>query len=64
MAGAVPGDILQVDVLSADPWADWGWNVLRRGKGALGATAEFKDRPDETVVIPIDLERRVALPPW
>lgn len=41
-----------------------GWNALRPGKGTLGETPEFADFPGETVVIPIDLERRTATPPW
>jgi acetamidase/formamidase len=35
VAGARPGDILKVEVLSAELWTDWGWNTIRAGKGAL-----------------------------
>ena len=62
--GARPGDILRVDVLSAEPWTDWGWNAIRPGKGALGAHPEFATHPDRTVVVPIHRERRTCSPPW
>ena len=46
---AQPGDILKVEVLSAEPWATWGWNSIRQGKGTLGKTPEYENRPGETV---------------
>ena len=62
--GARPGDVLRVDVLSAEPWTDWGWNAIRPGKGALGAHPDFAAQPDHTVVVPIHRERRTCAPPW
>ncbi len=60
--GAEPGDVLKVEILTADPWVDWGWNAIRRGKGALGNLPEF-DEPG-TIVMPIDLAKRTARMPW
>ena len=60
--GAEPGDVLKVEILTADPWVDWGWNAIRRGKGALGNIPEF-DEPG-TIVMPIDLAKRTARMPW
>ena len=34
--GAEPGDILKVEILTTEPWSSWGWNTIRKGKGALG----------------------------
>jgi len=34
--GAQPGDILKVEILTTEPWSSWGWNTIRKGKGALG----------------------------
>ena len=34
--GAKPGDILKVEILTTEPWSSWGWNTIRKGKGALG----------------------------
>jgi hypothetical protein len=56
--------VLKVEVLSAEPWATWGWNAIRAGKGTLGKTPEYADLPGETVIIPIDLQRQTATPPW
>ena len=61
--GASPGDVLKVEILDATPWVNWGWNSIRKGKGALGHLPAY-GAVDETVVVPIDLDRRVAIPPW
>jgi acetamidase/formamidase len=34
VSGAEPGDVLQVDVLSVEPW-DWGYTFIRAGAGLL-----------------------------
>ena len=72
--GAEVGDVLAVEILASEPWVPWGWNALRAGKGALAALddddddddafAFLRDGVDETIVIPIDLDARVATPPW
>jgi acetamidase/formamidase len=56
VAGAEPGDTLAVHIIEARPRTPYGVNSMRTGKGGL---------PDEftlnrSVVIPFDLERKVA----
>jgi acetamidase/formamidase len=56
IAGAEPGDVLAVHILEATPRVPYGVNSMRMNRGGL---------PDEftlnrSVVIPFDLERRVA----
>ncbi len=56
VAGAAPGDVLAVHILAATPRVPYGVNTMRMNRGGL---------PDEftlnrSVVIPFDLERRVA----
>lgn len=64
--GAKPGDVLRVDVLSATPWVPWGWNAIREGKGALGASRAygFDAHAGGTYVVPIDLEAMTSTLPW
>ena len=64
--GAKPGDVLRVEVLSATPWVPWGWNAIREGKGALGASRAygFDAHAGGTYVVPIDLEAMTSTLPW
>ena len=64
--GAKPGDVLRVDVLSATPWVPWGWNAIREGKGALGASRAygFDAHAGGTFVVPIDLQTMTSTLPW
>ncbi len=58
--GAMPGDELIVDILAVDLAFDWGWNLIRAGKGTLP-----DDFPNERRMhIGIDRERRVVKMPW
>ena len=58
--GAMPGDVLQVDILDVAVTTDWGFNVIRPLVGTL--PQDF----DEThlTIIPLDAERGVATMPW
>lgn len=50
--GAVPGDVLQVDILSVTPWMDWGYMAIVPLKGTLP-----EDFPDPKLIHPrIDRE--------
>ena len=49
----------------ATPWVPWGWNAIREGKGALGASARgFDAHAGGTYVVPIDLEAMTSTLPW
>jgi acetamidase/formamidase len=58
--GAMPGDVLQVDILDVGLRQDWGYNVIRPLVGTL--PQDF----DEThkVIIPLDRDRNEATMPW
>ncbi len=60
VAGAVPGDVLQVDILDVQLRQDWGYNVIRPLAGTL--PHEF----DEThlTILPLDAARGIAALPW
>jgi acetamidase/formamidase len=56
VAGAKPGDVLEVRILDMTPATDWAVNAIMPGSGAL--PDEFP-QPDVHLV-PLDLERSVA----
>ncbi|MBM2320037.1 MULTISPECIES: acetamidase/formamidase family protein [Marivita] len=58
--GAMPGDVLQVDILDVQLRQDWGYNFIRPLSGTL--PLDF----DEThkVIIPLDRDRNEATMPW
>ena len=60
VAGARPGQVLQVDVLDVRLRQDWGYNVIRPLAGTL--PHDF----DEThlTLLPLDAARGVATMPW
>ncbi len=60
VAGAVPGDVLQVDILEVRLGTDWGWNAIRPLGGAL--PDEFPD--GRMVTIPLDRDAGEARMPW
>ncbi len=60
VTGAVPGDVLQIDILEVRLGADWGWNAIRPLGGAL--PDEFPD--GRIVTIALDREAGKALMPW
>lgn len=58
--GAMPGDELVVDILAVELTQDWGWNVMKPGKGTLP-----DDFPQERRIhVAIDRARRVVTMPW
>lgn len=58
--GAQPGDVLQVDILSARPIQNWGFTVIKPLLGAL--PEEFTDY--EHLYIKVDAERGICTFPW
>lgn len=58
--GAMPGDVLQVDVEQVELRQSWGWNIV---KPLLGTLPE--DFPQQRRLhIPLDMARRTASLPW
>ena len=60
IAGAEPGDMLEIRIEKIEPGADWGYNVIRPLAGTL--PEDFH----ETVIshIPVDRARGVCTLPW
>ena len=58
--GAVPGDVLQVDILDIALRQDWGYNFIRPLAGTL--PLDFQT-PHQTI-IPLDAARMVGTMPW
>tara|TARA_R110001606_G_scaffold399123_2_gene580903 strand:+ start:21442 stop:22380 length:939 start_codon:yes stop_codon:yes gene_type:complete len=58
--GAMPGDVLQVDILDAGPTMDWGYMAIQPPLGSLP-----DDFIEELMVQPdIDIERGITRLPW
>ena len=58
--GAMPGDVLQIDILDVSLRQDWGFNYLGPLKGTLP-----QDFPNvHHTIIPLDAERGIATLPW
>ena len=60
VSGALPGDVLQVDILDVSLRQDWGFNYLGPLKGTL--PDDFPNH--QHTIIPLDAERGVATLPW
>jgi acetamidase/formamidase len=58
--GAVPGDVLQIDILSIKPWMTWGFVTILPLRGTL--PEEFTDY--ETIHPRIDLAAHTCDLPW
>jgi acetamidase/formamidase len=58
--GAMPGDVLQVDILDIQLRQDWGYNVIRPLSGTL--PLDFDDT--HHVTIPLDRATNKATMPW
>jgi len=60
IAGAMPGDMLEIRIETIEPGADWGYNMIRPLAGTL--PEDFH----EFVIshIPVDRARRVCSLPW
>ena len=60
IAGAMPGDTLEIQIDKILPGADWGYNMIRPLAGTLP-----EDFHDTTLMhIPVDTERLVCTMPW
>lgn len=60
VAGAEPGDALEVRVKKIDLGCDWGWNYIRPLSGAL-----YEDFHEYRLIhIALDAERRTGKLPW
>jgi acetamidase/formamidase len=60
IAGAIPGDMLEIRVEQIEPGADWGYNAIFPLLGTLP-----EDFHETTLIhIPVDRERRVCSLPW
>lgn len=58
--GAEPGDALQIEILDVALADDWGFNLIKPGKGALP-----QDFPEERLIhLSIDRERATISTPW
>jgi acetamidase/formamidase len=60
LAGAAPGNVLEVRITDVRLRGDWGWNAIKSGRGALP-----EDFPDHRqITIPIDAVLGRATLPW
>jgi acetamidase/formamidase len=60
ISDAVPGDVLQIDILDVSLRQNWGWNVIRPLMGTLP-----EDFPEQRLAnIPLDIDRMVGRMPW
>lgn len=60
VAGAQPGDVLQVDILDVALRQDWGYNVIR----PLAGTLPYDFDETHLTIIALDAERAEAAMPW
>jgi acetamidase/formamidase len=60
IAGAMPGDTLEIRIEKIVPGTDWGYNLIRPLAGTLP-----EDFHETTLMhIPVDMDRRVCTLPW
>lgn len=60
VAGAEPGDVLEIRILEVKLRQDWGYNVIRPLSGTLPEDFDAYRH----VTLPLDVERNVAYMPW
>ncbi|SFT13108.1 Acetamidase/formamidase [Sulfitobacter marinus] len=60
--GAMPGDVLKINIEKIDLGADWGFNVVRPAAGTL--PGEFPVSTETITHIPIDIAAKTARLPW
>ncbi|MFC7476615.1 acetamidase/formamidase family protein [Dankookia sp. GCM10030260] len=60
IAGAEPGDTLEVRIDRIEPGADWGYNIIR----PLAGTIPEDFHETHLMHIPVDRDRRVCTLPW
>jgi len=58
--GAMPGDVLQIDILDVRLRQDWGYNSIR----PLAGTLPLDFHETHQTIIPLDTERGEASLPW
>jgi acetamidase/formamidase len=58
--GATPGDMLRIEILDIQLRDDWGFNIVRPGKGAL--PEDFTE--DHTMHLSIDRAAHTITTPW
>lgn len=58
--GAMPGDLLAVDILGAEFRQNWGWNEIETGTGVMPELEESA----EIITIPIETRRGMVKLPW
>ncbi|MBT4044734.1 MAG: acetamidase/formamidase family protein [Rhodospirillaceae bacterium] len=58
--GAQPGMVLEVRIIDIELGADWGWNIIRPGSGAL--PDDFSE--ERLFHIALDKQRQVGTLPW
>ncbi|NNE53756.1 MAG: acetamidase/formamidase family protein [Sulfitobacter sp.] len=62
VTGAMPGDLLRVEIEEIRLGADWGYNVVRPAAGTL--PGEFPVSSETRTIIPIDRDRGTCRLPW
>jgi hypothetical protein len=60
VAGAMPGDMLEIAIDKIEPGANWGYNLIRPLAGTL--PEDFHE--SHLMHIPVDAERMVCTLPW
>ena len=60
IAGAMPGDMLEVRIGAVEPGTDWGWTAVLPMKGTLPEEYQHRD----VSYIGVDREARTATLPW
>ena len=58
--GAMPGDVLQIDILDVQLRQDWGYTFVRPLSGTL--PLDFSER--QGMILPLDADRNEATLPW
>ena len=58
--GAKPGMVLEVRIVDVELAADWGWNIIRPGAGAL--PDDFEE--EKLFHIALDKQRQIGILPW
>ncbi len=60
VSGALPGDVLRIDILDVCLRQDWGFNFFR----PLAGTLPYDFPQSHHTIIPLDKERGIATLPW
>jgi len=60
VAGAMPGDTLEIRIEKIELTEDWGWNIIRPFRGTLPEDFPYLSRR----IIPIDRKAMTAQLPW